>query len=200
MPDREAIPAEVLSQQLMRLLAGMSGHGARQLDGIETDLAQMSILLDEAIRKLGASFLAIHAALGRQQAVLAALRDGKVSAAECAPVFEGIQGEIELHINAAVTGLQFEDMTSQLIRGMGRHLAELRGVFGAIQPVNAQVPDGAGCGETLVLLDCANRRLAELGPGGADGVQKPVAQRHMESGEIELFDACQLPPAAGCGA
>lgn len=199
MLDRESLPVETMNRQVMRLLAGMSGHGNRHLDEIETDLVQMNILLDEAIRKLGASFLAIHAALGRQQTVLNALLAGKVSAAECAPVFEGIQGEIDLHINAAVTGLQFQDLASQLIGGMGRHLAELRDMFGAIQASGAELPADAGCGEMLVLLDSANRRVAELKSGPADGGQKPVAQRHMESGDIELFDQ-GLPPAAGCRA
>lgn len=197
MPDRELLPAETMNRQVLRLLAGMSGYGNRHLDEIETDLVQMNVLLDEAIHKLGASFMAIHAALGRQRTVLDAVLAGKVTTAECAPVFEGIQGEIDLHINAAVTGLQFQDLTSQLIGGMGRHLAELREVFEAT--LAGGFSPEASHDETLALLDGIARRLAELGSGSADGAQKPVAQRHMESGDIELFDQ-GLPPAVGCRA
>lgn len=199
MPDRELLPVETMNRQVMRLLAGMSGHGNRHLDEIEIDLVQMNILLDEAIRKLGASFMAVHAALGRQQEALDALFGGRVPAAECAPAIARLREEIGGHINAAVTGLQFQDLISQLIGGMDRHLAELRDVFGAIQASGADQPSDAGCGEILVLLESAVRRVAELKSGTADGVRKPVAQRHMESGDIELFDQ-GLPPPAGCRA
>jgi hypothetical protein len=50
-----------LALEIKKLLTGLSEHGSQHLSEIETDLVQTNILLSEAIEKLSASFMAIHA-------------------------------------------------------------------------------------------------------------------------------------------
>ena len=52
-----------LALEIKKLLTGLSEHGSQHLSEIETDLVQTNILLSEAIEKLSASFMAIHAAV-----------------------------------------------------------------------------------------------------------------------------------------
>ncbi|MDP2025157.1 chemotaxis protein [Sulfuriferula sp.] len=180
-------PNEMMGSQVKCLLSGVSGHGDRHLAEVETDLVQMNILLSEAIKKLGASFMAIHGALCIQQETVNLLLSGGTPAPECVARLEAIHGEIGQHVNAAVTGLQFQDMTSQLIGRMVTHLAGLRDVFGALDSGSANVLPESDHEDIVTLLDSINQMLAERSVALEGAVRKAVSQRHMESGEIELF-------------
>lgn len=187
MAVNESLPDEMMNLQVLRLLSAVSDHGNRQLPEIETDLDQMNILLDEAIKKLGASFMAIHKALGRQQQVLSLLLNGQSAPADSVPAIEALQCEIGRHINAAVTGLQFQDLTGQLIGRMAKHLEELRDVFGTLDSAVADMSSGSRNGDVLAMLDNVNSKVDELSVAANGCTKKAVSQRHMESGEIELF-------------
>lgn len=155
---------ELTNAQVMRLLSGVSAQGEQHLAEVERDLAQMDVLLDEAIRKLCASFMAINHAVGAQREMLDRVLSAGAAAPDCAARFEALGDEISRHVGAAVTGLQFQDMTSQLTGRMKRHLAELRDVLGALD-ANGPAPPESRAGI----------------------VRSTVNQRHMESGDIELF-------------
>src|SRR5262245_17714016 len=101
--------------QVKRLLSNLSEHSARHLTETESDLVQINILLGEAIEKLGASFMAIHAAVYAQQETVDLLLSGARPTTVIAGQLKAEREAIGLHVNAAVTGLQFQDMTSQLI-------------------------------------------------------------------------------------
>lgn len=175
-----------MNTQVMHLLSGVSTHGDQHLAEVERDLVQMDVLLDEAIKKLCASFMAIHHAAAQQQEALNSMLADGASAPEYAARFNAIQDEINRHVGAAVTGLQFQDMTSQLIRRMVLHLSGLRDVFGALDTNGAALPESAN--ETLLtLLDDISTRVGAHCSALAGGVRSTVNQRHMESGEIELF-------------
>ncbi len=171
-----------MNTQVMRLLSGVSVHGDQHLAEVERDLVQMDVLLDEAIKKLCTNFMAIHHAVDRQQEALNGLLAGSIPAAECAARFEALRGEIGQHVGAAVTGLQFQDMTSQLIGRMVQHLAGLRDVFGALDTNGAALPE-SGSEALLALLGDIGSRVGVR----SSGVRSTVNQRHMESGDIELF-------------
>jgi hypothetical protein len=144
------------------------------------------VLLDEAIKKLCTSFMAIHHAVDLQQESLNSLLAGNISAPEYAARFETLRGEISQHVGAAVTGLQFQDMTSQLIGRMVQHLAGLRDVFGALDTNGKVLPESSNDALLVTLNHISDRvgaRCTEL----AGGVRSTVNQRHMNSGDIELF-------------
>jgi hypothetical protein len=178
--------SERMNLQLMQLLSGVSLHGDQHLAEVERDLVQVNGLLDEAIKKLCASFLAVHHAVDQQQEALNGLLAGSMPASEYAARFEALRGEINQHVGAAVTGLQFQDMTSQLIGRMEQHLASLRDVFGALDTKGSALPDNGDETSQAMLSHISDRvgvRFTEL-----EGVvRSTVKQRHMESGDVELF-------------
>lgn len=182
MRPRETSPDEP-STEVMQLRSGVSAHGDRHLGEIERDLVQMAALLDEAIRKLCDSFMAIHSTVGQQQETLDRMLSAGGATPDPAARFEALRGEISLHVDAAVTGLQFQDMTRQLIGRMGRHLAELRDVLGTLDANGpATLPDTGDDSLPARLNRIGSRVGTRTGAGGS-----AVSQRHMESGDIELF-------------
>jgi len=186
MIPKEISPGEELSMRVMRLLSLASEHGDQHLAEVERDLVQMDVLLDEAIKKLCASFMAIHRVADLQRDVLNSLLADGQSTSEHAARFEALRGELDQHIGTAVTGLQFQDMTSQLIGRMALHLAGMRDVFGALD-VNESVPPESGTEALLAVLGKVSDRVAARFSELEGVVRSTVNQRHMESGDIELF-------------
>ncbi|MEW6590599.1 MAG: chemotaxis protein [Pseudomonadota bacterium] len=181
-------PTGRLDVKVMRLLTGVAEHGDRHLVELEQDLVQMDALLAEAINKLVASFMALNQAIERQQETLGGLTAGGALPPEAVAQLEAARGDITAYIGAAVTGLQFQDMTSQLVGRMTRHLEGLRAVFGALEVCPIETPGGENNGDAALAVlndisDSVMARFAEL-----DGVARStVNQRHMDSGDIELF-------------
>jgi hypothetical protein len=182
----EIQPGELMNTQVVRLLSGVSVHGDQHLAEVEQDLVQMDVLLDEAIKKLCASFMAIHQAVAMQQEALNVMLSDGMSKADYAERSKAIHGEIKRHVGAAITGLQFQDMTSQLIRRMTLHLTGLRDVFGALDANGAALPDN-GDEALLTMLNHISDRVGAHFSELEGGVRSTVNQRHMESGDIELF-------------
>jgi hypothetical protein len=186
MQSQETPSDELMNTQVVRLLSGVSVQGDQHLAEVEQDLGQMDVLLDEAIKKLCASFMAIHQTIAMQQDALNGMLSDGSSAAEVVARFGAIHEELNRHVGAAVTGLQFQDMTSQLIRRMALHLAGLRGVFAALDANGAAAPETDDAALQAMLSHISDRVDSHLtGLGG--GVRSTVNQRHMESGDIELF-------------
>ena len=186
MVPKDASASEQINLQVVHLLSGVAEHGDLHLAEVERDLAQMNLLLDEAIKKLCSSFMAIHHAVDLQQEALNHVLAEGMPASEHVARFEGLRGEISQHVGAAVTGLQFQDMTSQLIGRMARHLAGLRDVFGALD-VNRSISPESSNEATLAVLDDISDRVTTRFSELEGVVRSTVNQRHMESGDIELF-------------
>lgn len=186
MHSHETRISGLMNAQVVRLLSGVSVHGDQHLAEVEQDLVQMNMLLDEAIKKLYASFMAIHHAVELQQEALNDLQGGSMPVPGYAARFEALRGEINQHVGAAVTGLQFQDMTSQLIGRMAQHLAGLRGVFDALDTHDSTLPV-SGDKAMLEMLNHMSERVDARVSGLAGGVRSTVNQRHMESGDVELF-------------
>ncbi len=186
MHSHESQTDGLMNVQIVRLLSGVSVHADQHLAEVESDLAQMNVLLDEAIRKLYASFMAIHHAVEQQHEALNGLQGGSMPVPECAARFETLRGEIGRHVGAAVTGLQFQDMTSQLIGRMAQHVAGLRDMCCALDADESAL---AGNGNEALqgMLDRIGERVEARVSGLACGVRSTVNQRHMESGDVELF-------------
>ncbi len=178
---------DLLGSQVKQLLSGVSDHGAQHLNEVQTDLTQTSFLLGEAIEKLGASFMAIHAAVCAQQDTVDLLVAGAAPTPEIAEKLQVMQGEIGRHVNAAVTGLQFQDMTSQLIDRTVKRVTGLRDVLGALGSGGSGVLPESDTGEIVDLLKNINALLEEQSIRLESVSWKAVSQTHMESGDIELF-------------
>ncbi len=179
----------LLGSQVKRLLTSLSDHGNQHLTEVETDLVQTTYLLSEAIEKLGASFMAIHegdrGAKGVDRPAAVRQRRPRPQAQER---IKALQDEVAQNINSAVTGLQFQDMTSQLIGRTVRRIAGLRDVLGAVGlEQRRQCCPSANRTKWLPLLSEISKSLEEQSAKLESVLWKAVSQTHMESGDIELF-------------
>lgn len=176
-----------LGSQLKELLSGLSEHGHQHLAEAEKDLAQTTVLLREAITKLGASFLGIHEAVTRQQHAIDELLARHPAPAELADRFRTTQGEIGAHVNSAVTSLQFQDMTSQLIDRTIRRLGGIRDVLGTLDANGLSGLAASDLKDISALIACMNDALTRQEARLDNLLQRSVSQTHMESGDVELF-------------
>jgi len=168
-------------------LSGVSDHGKDHLLEVETDLVQTTILLAEAIEKLGASFLALHTAISSQQEEINLMISSGIAPPESVDRLKVIQTLIATHINDAVTGLQFQDLTSQLISRTVQRSAGLREVLGSLGVVGDGIPSDGETDEIVKLLMDISARLEEQSVELKSLLRKTVNQKHLDSGDIELF-------------
>lgn len=177
---------KLLGSQVKDLLSNLSGHGTQHLTEVENDLMQTSILLAEAIEKLGASFMAIHEAVTAQQQEIDLLLSGSAPSPEVVEKLRAKQAEVGQHVNAAVTGLQFQDMTNQLIGRTVKRVTGLREVLDGVGSRSSGIPEGSA-EEIVETLNCINKVLEEQSARLESALWKAVCQTRMESGDIELF-------------
>lgn len=178
---------KLLGSQVKHLLSNLSDHGTQHLTEVETDLVQTSFLLGEAIEKLGASFMAIHEAITAQQDAIDLLLSGAKPTPEIVEKLKSRHTEIGQHVNAAVTGLQFQDMTNQLIGRTVRRVTGLREVLDGIGSRSSGMPPESNLDEMIATLNSINQVLEEQSVKLESALWKAVCQTHMESGDIELF-------------
>jgi hypothetical protein len=178
---------KLLSLQLKRLLSSVAAHGNQHLTEIEADLVQTNFLLVGAIEKLGESFMSIHAAASAQQEAVAMKLAGKSLTDEQAGRLSAASTEIELHVNAAVTALQFQDMTAQLIGRALQRVAGLTAVLKTLEVSSGEMTGSTDIEEIVALLNNVNRLLEEQSGKLESDLWRAVCQTHMESGDVELF-------------
>jgi hypothetical protein len=172
--------------ELKLLLDGVSEHGRAHLDEIQADLAQTRLLLAEAIGRLGACFAEMREAMARPRALLQEPRAGAdADALERAAVLASF-ATIEAKSQAMITALQFEDMTSQLIAHSERRIAGLREML-AILGAGAQSLGDGGDGGDDAQLAAMHGSFAARSRELADVLSRKVGQRHLDSGDMELF-------------
>lgn len=176
-----------LALQIKDLLSGLSDHGGQHLTEIETDLIQTNILLSEAIEKLSASFMAIHATVAAQQQIVDALIEQAAVSPQVMSELQDNSVQLDQHVNAAVTGLQFQDMTNQLIGRAMRRVIGFRDVLEMLGTDGAGMSVDADNERAAALLTKVNETLRTQSSNLEKELWKAVCQTHMESGDIELF-------------
>jgi phosphomevalonate kinase len=178
---------KMLGSHVKQLLMGVSDHGNEHLLELETDLVQTTILLAEAIEKLGSSFLALHSAVTSQQDEIDHLILSGLAPEASVARLKIIQDDISLHINTAVTSLQFQDLTSQLISRTVQRSVGLREVLSTLGVVGDGIPHDGGTDEISMLLKEIMVRLEVQSVELKSLLRKAVSQKHLDSGDIELF-------------
>jgi hypothetical protein len=176
-----------LNAELRHLLSNLSGHGGQHLTEIETDLVQTNFLLSEAIEKLSASFMAIHEAVSAQQQAVDSILAGAAPITEASETLKQHHAEIARHVSAAVTGLQFQDMTSQLIGRTVRRVTGLRDVLNGVGSGSVAMPSDGQAEHLIDALNNINVEMEKQSVKLESELWKAVCQTHMESGDIELF-------------
>jgi hypothetical protein len=178
---------KILGSHMKRLLSGVSDHGRKHLSEVETDLLQTELLLEEAVDRLTSSFMAIHQAVdARQQGINQLLKGDPVSAEETARLGD-MSGEIGQHVNSAITSMQFQDMTSQLIDRTLKRVTGLRAFLGTLGEHGEGIAAESGSEEVVDLLGKVSMALAIQSLELKSALRKSVNQQHLDSGDIELF-------------
>ncbi|MDB5775092.1 MAG: chemotaxis protein [Herbaspirillum sp.] len=174
--------------EFKRLLLDVASGGSRQLTEVEADLVQTNHLLNEAIEKLGGSFLQLHTVVLAQQKIVAAIVEQQAPATPAQiDQIKQSQQQIDTHVNAAVTGLQFQDMTSQLVERTLRRVVGLREVLGFLSNSSWDMVPECDMDEMYELLQKINRIMEERLVNLENSLWKTVRQTHMSSGDIDLF-------------
>ena len=178
---------KILGSHVKRLLSGVSDHGRRHLTEVETDLRQTELLLEEAIEKLTTSFMAIHAAVDDRQGTIDMMLAGGTPSAEDSQRLGAMSGEIGVHVNAAITSMQFQDMTSQLLDRTLKRVSGLRDFLDTVGAHGEYILPDSGSEEIVDLLGKVSMALAIQSLELRSALRKAVNQQHLESGDIELF-------------
>jgi ABC-type transporter Mla subunit MlaD len=152
------------------LLRDVSRQSGTHLAELAADLTQTSDLLGAAIAHLMAEFDGLNHAIAAQQALLNnAPQDG---AAQWAALAE----EMQRRVHGMVTGLQFEDMTRQLLERSQTRVAGLAAMLATLDDPGRQ----ATCAQLQEQLGNSSSALFIA-------LQKSVPQQRMEGGDVELF-------------
>jgi hypothetical protein len=176
-----------LGSQVKQLLSGVSDHGVAHLLEVETDLVQTTLLLAEAIEKLGENFLDLHASITSQEEQILGLVNTGLVPQENVEKLAQIQSDIGLHISRAVTSLQFQDLTNQLISRTVQRSAGLRELLSTLDMVGNVIPADGGMDEIAVVLHEITEKLEQQSVELKSLLRKTVNQQHLNSGDIELF-------------
>lgn len=173
--------------ELRSLLAAVSEHGEQHLIEVETDLMQTTFLLAEAIEKLGDSFMQIHEAVTAQQLEInTLLQVAKLPADHFQKILQERE-KVASHVDAAVTSLQFQDMTNQLITRTINRVNGLRESLAALAVHGQEMDPQHEHEEIAHLLDAMSASLSARNDVMKHSLRKAVAQKSMTSGEVELF-------------
>ena len=148
---------------------------------------QTTFLLSEAIEKLGASFMAIHQAVSEQQAELELLISQHAFARDEAEKLKAYKQSIGEEVNAAVTGLQFQDLTSQLIARTIKRVNGLKELLETLGTHGDEIEPEHEHDEIARFLAEMNHSLNARSDALTGGLRRSVDQQDMGSGEIELF-------------
>lgn len=178
---------KILAPQLKDLLSGVSNHGNQHLLEVEVDLIQTTALLGEAIDKLVASFTAIHEAVHFQQETVDLLLSGKQPATKDIERLKNIHSEVGQYVNTAVTSMQFQDMTNQLIGRTVKRVVGLRDALALLGNTGVQMLPESGGEEIIAFLSAINNALVAQNSELEGALRKVVSQSKMDSGDIELF-------------
>ncbi|MBC7997333.1 MAG: chemotaxis protein [Leptolyngbya sp.] len=176
-----------LAPRLKDLLSGVSNYGNQHLLEVEVDLIQTTALLGAAIDKLLTSFIAIHEAVNFQQEAVNLLISGKQPSVEDIERLKNIQSEVGRHVNTAVTSMQFQDLTNQLIGRTVKRVAGLRDALDSLGNTGAQMLPESGGEEIIAFLSEINNALVAQSLELEGALRIVVSQSKMDSGDIELF-------------
>lgn len=173
--------------ELRTLLSAVSEHGDKHLMEVEADLQQIVFLLNEAIEKLVSSFSQVNALVEQQQALLVDLdAQGKLTMAEAASL-NRYKLDIGNEINAVVTGMQFQDMTNQLLQRNINRVNGLKDLLQALAEHGHEMDADKEHEDISRFLEDIHHNLHTGSHALSGNLRKVVGQKDLTSGDIDLF-------------
>lgn len=170
--------------ELRALLAAVSSHGDRHLLEVESDLQQTAFLLNEAIEKLGTGFMRVHDLIVKQHTLL--MTSGQMDEAMQFAVNE-YKEKIGDEVNAVVTGMQFQDMTNQLLHRTIERVNGLKALLQELAEHGYDMDAQREHDDIAKFLVNINEMLHAGSHALAGNLRKAVGQKDMATGDIDLF-------------
>ncbi|MDT8398500.1 MAG: hypothetical protein RQ899_07795 [Pseudomonadales bacterium] len=178
---------ESVVPELRRLLDVVFENGTRHLFEVESDLDMTTLLLNDAIEKLGQRFNALNQAVRDQQDkidVLLSQHDIKGSAVED---IRQLSALVNTEVNAAVSSMQFHDLTSQLIGWTVSRVNGLRELLSILANPDDGIVSNQEHPEITGLLQEISDSLKARSLALDAGLRRSVDRQHLNCGDIELF-------------
>jgi len=173
--------------EISSLLSEVSDHGIQHLVEAEADLQQTTDLLSGAIQKLSDSFMAVHKATSDQMAEIDALLNCTNIPTTSVERLLGLQESVSTGVNEAITALQFQDMTDQLITRVVKRISGLKDSLSVLAEHGASMDPAHEHQEVVRLLEEISAGLSVRNQQLKGRLNKSVRQEDMDSGEVELF-------------
>lgn len=174
-------------KEVRNLLSSVIEHGQQHLSEIEADLSQTTYLLTHAIDNLSNSFLSVHAAIVEQQKTLdLLLTKYDLTDAEFKEI-EAFNHAIGDQVGSAITGLQFQDITSQLIARAIKRIEGLKTLLDELH-VDEEIEHAQTEHDAIThMLEGLNQSLHAGSHALSGGLRRSVDQKSMGAGDIDLF-------------
>jgi hypothetical protein len=174
-------------KEVRSLLSSVIEHGQQHLSEIEADLSQTTYLLTHAIENLSNSFLSVHAAVVEQQKSLDMLLSKYDLTEQEFKEIEGFNNAIGDEVAKAITGLQFQDITSQLIARAIKRIDGLKNLLEELH-VDGDIDNVQTEHDAITrMLEGLNRSLDAGSQALSGGLRRSVDQKSMGAGDIDLF-------------
>lgn len=173
--------------ELRSLLAAVSDHGKQHLVEVESDLMQITILLSGAIDKLSANFMAVHEAVTQQQQVLNSLMAIHHFKQDEVDLLDGLTQKVGDEVSSAVTAMQFQDMTSQLLTRTIKRVSGLRDLLQELATHGNEMEPTHEHVEIAKFLEDMSHTLNIGSHALSGGLRRSVDQKDMMTGDVDLF-------------
>ncbi len=170
--------------ELRTLLAAVASHGDQHLLEVESDLQQTAFLLNEAIEKLSSSFMKIHELIAQQHNLL-------VTSGQCneAMTFalRDYEEKIGDEVNSVVTGMQFQDMTNQLLHRTINRVNGLKELLRELAEHGYDMDANREHNDIARFLANIHETFDNSSHALSGSLRKAVGQQDMATGDIDLF-------------
>lgn len=175
-------------EELRSLLVAVAEHGKQHLSEVEADLQQTAFLQSEAIEKLGKSFLAVYELACEQENYIAELAQKYQFTGEENSKLQEITEKIGVEVNGAITGLQFQDLTSQLIQRKLKRVGGLKEILEELSAHGHDMTPDKEHDEIVKHLERMNNTFNEGSHALSGGLnRRAVGQKDMTSGDVDIF-------------
>lgn len=173
-----------LDDTLRCQLAHLSKLSQHQLQAAEEAVAHTQAILAEAIERLNTSFFGIHALIRAHEQTCRQIGKPEDPGFDCNVTAGDWANAAAAHVQSAVTALQFQDISSQLLADSQRRIAGVRALLEAALP---EASDKGAPAEDFFLGNALEKALARQGKSLEDLRPSPIAGPSADQGGIELF-------------
>jgi methyl-accepting chemotaxis protein len=174
----------------VRKLSHYSNQFGDQIRDVVTGAKQNIAQAQETVARMASKDMsvAIHSK-ERVDHMLAQVSDLNDSVAQRMEMVNGVASEIETSVGIAVRSLQFEDIATQLVKHISDRTHKVGEIMGEMQEglsLHREDPIVEMQGFTRRLIELRDDVTSKISSHGFDTF-KPVTQKSMDEGNVELF-------------